>query len=223
MANPSFEVARKDLLVEGRGREALGLMAVLAALVVIVMRLAFDASRLSAPPSAVLWVTLVFITAAGLARTFHSESEHGTLDLLLASPASPAALYGAKFLSGLAVALAGGLLALVLTGLFFGGAPLSAWGPLSAFLVLGAAGLAAQSAFVSALSARSRARTALFPVLYLPLAAPLMYWVVRGTEAAGVATTSAGAEVVLDLGLVAAYDVLTLAVYFLLAPWALED
>lgn len=198
-------------------------MAVLAVLILIVMRLAFDASRLAAPPSAILWVTLVFMTAAGLARTFHNESEQGTLDLLVASPASPTALFLGKFLSGFAIALIGGLLALILVAVFFGGAVFASPLALAAFVIVGTAGLAAQSAFLSALTARSRARAALFPVLYLPLAAPLMFWAVRGTEASAVQTAAASAEVLLDLGLLAAYAGLSVALYAVIFPWALEQ
>jgi heme exporter protein B len=169
-----------------------------------------------------IWVTLIFAATAALARSFHAEADHGTLDLLLASPASASSLYLGKALASFVVALGGAAIALVVAVLFFGTSFAQDPALLAALLVLGALGLAVQTAFFSALSARSRSRAALFPVLVIPLLIPLVLWAARATAAA---TEGAPAErplVWVNLLYLAVYDALFLSLYFFLAPRALD-
>jgi heme exporter protein B len=213
-------VARKDLALEGRTRDELALMGLVAVLIMLLFRVAAEGHP--GLVSTAVWVTLVFSATAALARSFHAEADHGTLDLLLASPASASALYLGKALASFVVALAGAAIALVVALLFFGTAFVQSPAPLAAFLVLGALGLAAQTAFFSALSARSRARAALFPVLVIPLLIPLMLWAARGTAAAAEGAPADAPLVWLDLAYLAVYDALFLSLYFFLAPRALD-
>lgn len=216
----ALEVARKDLAVEARTRDMLALMVMLAALILLLFRVASEGTPV--PAGTAIWVAMVFIATAGLARTFHGEVEHGTLDLLLASPAGASALYFGKTIAATVVVLAGGGVTLVFAVAFFGTSFLRDPLVVLAFVALAAPGLAAQASLFSALSARSRARAALFPVLMLPLALPLMYWAARGTVAVTTGAALSDPEVWLNLAFVATYDAIFVPLNSLLSSYALE-
>ena len=213
---------RKDLLVEARTREAFGITLVLAVLILIVFRAAFEAVGTGQPAAPVLWIALVFATVGGLARGFHAEADHGTLDALVASPAESGQLFLAKTASGALLAIALGILTLLLAGVLIDAALLRSLWAVVPFVTLGAVGLAAVAALVSAISARARARAALMPVVALPLCLPLLLVGVQGTQAAVsiffVAFSPGGA-----LAAIAAYDALVIALGYLVAPRALES
>ncbi len=213
-------VARKDLALEARVLEQVALMGLLTFLIMLLFRVAAEGTPV--PVGTALWVTLIFATTAGLARSFHGETDHGTIDLLVASPAAPSSLYLGKVLSSFALAASGALLAVVVAGLFFGGSILRDPVALALFLVLGCAGLSALNAFFSALSCRARARAALLPVLVIPLAVPLMMWAARGTVAATVGVAWADPAIWLNLSYMAAYDALFLSLFVFLSPRALS-
>lgn len=213
-------LARKDLRAEARAPDALSLSVLVGALVLLLFRVAAEGTPL--PVGTALWVALLFSATAGLSRTFHAEAERGTLDLLLASPASPGALFAGKMLSGLAITLACGLVMVVLAAAFFGGTVLREPLPVLAFVVLGCVGLAAQASFLSALSARSPTRAALFPVLMIPLCTPLLAWAARGTVAASLGASFSDPLLAFNLLAVAAYDAAFLPLNALLIPLAMR-
>lgn len=217
-----LHLARKDLRLEARTGELLGLMLVLCALILVTLRAAFEAGSGQVSAAAALWITTGFVATLGLARPFHAEAESGTLDLLLASPATKADLYLAKAISGSVVAIIGALMALVFVWAFFGDAVLR--GPLQVALLLvaGAVGLAAQAALLSAASARSRSRGAVFAVIFLPLVLPVIIWGVQGTQAAATGGALTDGAVGLHLAMLAAYDVLFLALNGVLAGFVLD-
>lgn len=215
----TFEVARKDLRAELRSGDTLALELLVVALILLLFRAAAEGTPV--PVGTALWVTLIFATSAGLARTFHAEADHGTLDLLIASPASPAALYLGKTLTAFILALVAGLAALLLAAAFFGAEFLREPLPLLALLSIGALGLAAQASLLSALSARSSTRAALFPLLMIPLATPLILWAARATVALSLGAPLADPAVWLNLSLAAAYDALFLPLNAALARFAL--
>jgi len=66
-------LARKDLLLEWRGRETITAMAVLALLVVLLLGFALGAEPPRAP--AILWVALALAAMLGVARPTQAEVE----------------------------------------------------------------------------------------------------------------------------------------------------
>lgn len=207
--------------MEARTRDMLALMVMLVALILLLFRVASEGTPV--PAGTAVWVTMVFIATAGLARTFHGEADHGTLDLLLASPAGAASLYIGKTIAATVVILLGGGATILFAAAFFGVGFLREPGVVLAFFLLAAPGLAAQASFFSALSARSRTRAALFPVLMIPLVLPLMYWAARGTVAASLGAGFSDAAVWLNLAYIAAYDAIFVPLNSVLASYALEN
>jgi heme exporter protein B len=163
-------LARKDLLLELRARDTLPamLLFVVSTLVVFHFVLPADSSDLAA--TGLLWVALLFTALLGLSRAFAAEREQGVIDGLVLAPSDRSAIWLGKALSILAYLALAELLALPAYGLFF--QPVDA--PLVGGVVLADLGIAAVGTLLAAMATASRARELLLPLLFLPLAIPIV-------------------------------------------------
>jgi heme exporter protein B len=172
-------LARKDLVLELRARDTLPamLLFVVSALVVFHFALPGDRSELAA--KGLLWVALVFTALLGLTRAFVAERDQRLLDGLLLAPCDRSAIWLAKGIATLAFLAAAEIVALPAFSLFFSGVN----GATVAGVVLADLGIAAVGTLLAAMASVSRARELLLPLLFLPLAIPI----VVGGVGAGVA------------------------------------
>ena len=163
-------LARKDLLLELRARDTVPamLLFVVSALVVFRFSLPADASDLAA--SGLLWIAVVFTALLGLTRAFVAEREQRLMDGLVLAPVDRSAIWLAKGLSVLAFLVLAEAIALPAFALFF--APVTAT-TVAAF-ALADLGIAAVGTLLAAMAAASRARELLLPLLFLPLAIPIV-------------------------------------------------
>jgi heme exporter protein B len=195
-------LARKDLRLELRARETLPAMLLFVLSTLVVFHFALPASAGDAAAYGLLWVAIVFTALLGLARAWEPERDGGALDGLVLAPCDRSAIWLGKALATLAFLVAAELVALPAFALFF--APLD--GTAIAGVALADVGICAVGSLVSAMAAASRTRELLLPLLFLPLAIPL---IVGG---AGSSIAAHGAKYLLFLAL---YD----AVFSLLS-WA---
>jgi heme exporter protein B len=163
-------LARKDLLLELRARDTLPamLLFVLSTLVVFHFALPGNSSELAA--TGLLWVAIVFTALLGLARAFAAEREQGVLDGLVLAPSDRSAIWLGKALSVLAFLGLAELVALPAFALFF--SPVD--GPMILGVILADLGIAAVGTLLAAMAAASRARELLLPLIFLPLAIPII-------------------------------------------------
>lgn len=184
--NPAWwRVAAKDARVEMRSRATLVPALLTGLLLVVVGLLAFhDLPERGLVAAGVLWIGLAFAAALGLARAFGAERDRGTLDVLLTLPAERGQVYLGKVVSSFGTIL---LVALVLVPVYLlaGGEPVPGqWPALLLVLALGALGLAATGAMMSALASGARGRETLLPVLLVPILVPLLLACLDATEGA---------------------------------------
>jgi heme exporter protein B len=165
-------LARKDLLVELRTRETVPamLLFVLSALVVFHFALPESAQGSQLAVNGLLWMSIVFTALLGLTRAFVAEREQGLLDALLLAPCDRSAIWLAKTLSVLCFLLVMEAIAIPAFALFYD--PVS--GAAIAGVLLADIGIAAVGALLSAIAAASRTRELLLPLLFLPLAIPIV-------------------------------------------------
>jgi heme exporter protein B len=195
-------LARKDLLLELRARDTLPamLLFVVATFVVFHFSLPEHPSKLAA--SGLLWVAILFTALLGLGRAFVPEREQRVFDGLVLAPCDRSAIWLGKSLATLAFLVAAEIVALPVYALFFR--------PLGGAAVLGVAladvGICAVGTFLGAIAVTTRARELLLPLLFLPLALPI----VVGGVGAGVADSPGR-----YLGFLVLYDLL-----FAVVCWA---
>jgi len=218
----AWALARKDLLVELRAREALATMCFFAALILLVFNFALGPGSvaLREASAGLLWVAFLFTGMLGLSRSFQVERENECLEALVLSPAPPEAVFFGKFAGNMAVMLAAEALILVLFAVLQN---LDVWRVLPQLAlvgVLGTIGFAAVGTLVAAMASTMRAREVLLPLLLIPLVVPVILGAVRATEAVLVPgiMTDGGSW----LKLLAVFDVMFLAACPLVFEFVLE-
>jgi heme exporter protein B len=195
-------LARKDLLLELRARDTLPSMLLFVAAVFVVFHFSLPAGSSKLAASGLLWVAIVFTALLGLGRAFVPEREQRVLDALLLAPCDRSAIWLAKSLATLAFLVAAEVVALPLFALFFHGLR---WSTIAG-VALADLGICGVGTFVGATAVATRARELLLPLLFLPLAIPL---IIGGV---GASTGAAPGRYLAFLGL---YDLL-----FALLCWA---
>jgi heme exporter protein B len=195
-------LARKDLRLELRARDTLPamLLFVVSTLVVFHFVLPDGSSDLAA--KGVLWVAILFTALLGLARAFVAEREQNVLDGLVLAPSDRSAIWLGKALALLVFLVLAEVVALPAFAAFF--APLG--GATIAAVALADIGICAVGTLLAGMAVASRARELLLPLLFLPLAIPI----VVGGVGASVADAPGR-----YLGFLALYDAI-----FALVSWA---
>lgn len=188
-------LSRKDLLLELRARDTLPAMVLFVAAVFVVFHFTLPEKPSQLETSGLLWVSILFTALLALGRAFVPEREQQTLDGLVLAPCDRSAIWLAKSLATLAFLAAAEVVALPLYALFFHRID----GVLVLAVVLADLGICAVGTFLGAMAVATRARELLMPLLFLPLAIPI----VVGAVGASVADAPGR-----YLGFLALYDLL---------------
>jgi len=163
-------LARKDLRLELRAREVVPAMAVFVVVTLVVFHFALPRGSGDDAAFGLLWVTLVFTALLGLGRAWAPERDGRTLDGLLLAPCDRSAIWLGKSLATLAFLVATQCVALPAFALFFAPLRLQA----VAGVALADIGICAVGSLVSAMAAAGRSRDLVLPLVFLPLAIPLV-------------------------------------------------
>jgi heme exporter protein B len=177
-------VAGKDLRVEWRSRVGLNQVVPFALVVLLLFGLALGPSReVLAPATAGLfWVAVLLSAVLAVQRSFAIEAADDARDGLRLSGLDAGGIFVGK-----AAAVAAQLLVLeVLLGIVAAllyTSHLAGLGILGASCVLATAGLAAVGTLYGALSAGTRVRETLLPLLFFPLVAPVLIAATKAWQA----------------------------------------
>jgi heme exporter protein B len=163
-------LARKDLRLELRARDTLPAMALFVLATLVVFHFALPGGASDDAAYGLLWVALVFTALLGLARAWVPEGEAGALDGLVLATRDRSAIWLGKTLATLAFLGVAELVALPAFALFFARLDAAAL----AGVLLASVGICAVGSLVSAMAAAARGREVLLPLLFLPLAIPLV-------------------------------------------------
>lgn len=181
--NALVAALRKDLLLQWRGRaQAVAIFAFGAAtLLLFSFAVGPDSRALRQHAAGFLWLGLLLASTLSLAESFDLEVEEQALEGLLLLPASPRALYYGKALANWALlALLGVALFPVMVVLYDASTPRLAG--LLGIVLLGTAGLSAPGTLYAAMTAQTRSRQTLLPLLLFPLVVPVLLASVQATS-----------------------------------------
>jgi heme exporter protein B len=163
-------LARKDLRLELRARDTLPAMLLFVLSTLVVFHFALPAGSDELAAQGLLWVALVFTALLGLARAWAPEREAGALEGLVLAPADRSAIWLGKSAALFVFLAAIAAVALPAFAVFFSSVSLET--------VLGVAlanvGICAVGTLLSAMAIASRTRELVLPLLFLPLAIPLV-------------------------------------------------
>lgn len=197
----------KDLRIEARNRQTLGLVAVLGVLIITVLGLGLGAQNNVAGfrATAVLWVAYLFSGVLCFEKTMGVERNDAVLGALLMAPVDRGVIYLAKLLSNLVLIVA---VAAVVTpaGVLFFGFDLSA-APITfaGVMALSILGFAAVGTLFAAMVSSTRLQGGLLAMMIFPITLPLVLYSTQllmkafGDGAAAPASSSIGVLVAFDL------------------------
>ena len=213
----------KDIVAELRTKEMFSAMFVFAVLVIVVFNFAFDlrvsGERVRQVAPGALWVAFAFAGILGLNRAFVAEKDRGCLEGLLLAPVDHTAIYFGKMISTVLFMLVVEALMLPVFTAFFGVNLFDL--RLVLIIVLGTVGFASVGTILSAMTAQTRAREVLLPILLLPVAAPVLIAAVKAT--AGILDGLTMADVSLWWQLLLAFAFLYPAIAFMTFDFIVKE
>ena len=169
-ASDVVALARKDLRLELRARDTLPAMLLFVVATLAVFHFALPTGSGDDAAYGMLWIAIVFTALLGLARAWAPERDGGALDGLVLAPCDRSAIWLGKTLAVLVFLAAAEVVALPAFALFFAPIDLVA----IAGVALASIGICAVGSLLAAMAAASRGREVILPLLFLPLAIPLV-------------------------------------------------
>jgi heme exporter protein B len=173
----------KDVLLQWRGRSQATAVFVFGASALLLFSFAIgpSADALRAHAAGFLWLALMLSSTLTLAESFQSEMDERALEGLLLLPVPAPALFYAKAVANALQLLLLGIALVPVMVVLYDAAPLRLPGLLGV-IALGAAGLSAPGTLYAAMTAQSRARQTLLPLLLFPLVVPVLLAAVKSTS-----------------------------------------
>ena len=214
-------VVWKDLRAEFRSRELFSAMLIFSLLIILIFNFALelDIKTRQSVTAGVLWATFAFAGTLGLNRSMAMEKDSGCLDGLLLAPVDRSAIYFGKVISNLTFMLMVELIVLPVYSVLYS---VNLFQPgLLMVIVLGSIGYSGVGTLLATMSVQTRTRDILLPILLFPVVIPVVLAAVKASG--GFLTDADWNEVLLPVNLLIAYDVIFIAVAFMVFDSVVEE
>lgn len=217
----TLAIVQKDIVAEFRSFELVSAMLVFSLLVIIIFNFALelDIRTRQSVTAGVLWTTFAFAGTLGLNRSMSVEKDRGCMDGLLLAPVDRSAIYFGKAISNLAFMLVVEAFVLPVYSLLYN-VNLFRFDILGVIL-LGSIGYTAVGTLLSTMSAQTRTREILLPILLFPVAIPVLLAAVKASN--GLLAGADFAEVLAPLNILIVYDVIFVAFAFMVFDYVVEE
>ena len=212
----------KDLVIEMRNKESISSMLMFCVLVLVIFNFAFEPSSveraLIAPGT--LWLAFSFAAILGLNRSLAMEIDNDCLQGLLLAPLSRGDLYLGKVAGNFIFILIAEVIVLpvfvILNNLRFNLQFLE----IAGITCLGTLGIAAIGTILSTISANTRMKEVMLPVLQIPLTIPV---VMSSVEATSMVLTGETKQISSWLYILAGFSIVYLTLSYLVFDFVLEE
>jgi heme exporter protein B len=217
----TFAIVQKDLAAEFRSFELVSAMLVFSLLVIIIFNFALelDIKVRQSVTAGVLWTTFAFAGTLGLNRSMATEKDRGCMDGLLLAPVDRSAIYFGKAISNLAFMLIVEAVVLPVYSVLYNVNLFRL--DLLGIILLGSIGYVAVGTLLSAMSVQTRTREVLLPILLFPVAIPVLLAAVKASN--GLLTGAEFSEVLIPLNILIVYDIVFIAVAFMVFDFVVEE
>jgi heme exporter protein B len=211
----ALTIAGKDLRTEWRTKESLNASISFALVILVLFSFAFDLDREEklAISGGLLWLVYLFAGVLIVNRSFAREMPNECLDVLIASPLPPWALFLGKAIASFVLLMLVEMFSLLIFGLFYNINWINSFGVLLSVMALATWGISVVGTAFSAVTVNVRVRELMLPVLIYPLLIPLLI------GAAEITTGLLNGNAVLsDIRILAVYD----TIYTALGAYLIE-
>jgi len=212
----------KDIVIEMRSKESISSMLMFGILVLVVFMFAFEATgiekALIGPGE--LWVAYSFAAILGLNRSLAMEIDNDCLQGLLLAPLGRGELYLGKVASNFTFMVIAEFIVLpvffVLNNLSFDQRFLG----IAGISILGTLGISAVGTILSTISANTRMKEVMLPILQIPLTVPV---VIAAVEATSQILNNEKPQISAWLTILAGFSIVYLTVSYLVFEFAVEE
>jgi len=211
----------KDILAEYRSLELVSAMGVFSVLVIIIFNFALDLDikTRQTVTAGVLWATFAFAGTLGLNRSMSVEKDRGCMDGLLLAPVDRSAIYFGKAISNLTFMLIVEIVLLPVYGVLYG---INLFQPgLLMVILLGSIGYVGVGTLLATMSVQTRTRDILLSILLFPVILPVLLPAIIASN--GFLAGLEFSEIIFPLGILVAYDVIFIAVAFMVFDNVVEE
>ncbi|MBN1480951.1 hypothetical protein EH223_00590 [candidate division KSB1 bacterium] len=216
-------IIHKDVLIELRSKDIIISMLIFSLIVVVVFNFIFDpgSEMIKTTAPGILWVTIIFAGNLGLARSFAREHENARMHGLLLCPVDRSAIFVAKMLGNIIFITLVEVVSLPIMVILFDIHIRHILWPLILILVLGTIGFAAVGTLFSTISANTKSREVMLPLLLFPVSIPIILAAVKSTTF--LMNGGGFAQVWSWIKILIAFDVIFTVLCFLLYDYVLEE
>ena len=217
----TLAIVQKDLPAENRSREYITPMLVFSQLLILIFNFALelDIKVRQSVTAGVLWTTFAFAGTLGLNRSMSVEKDRGCIDGLLLAPVDRSAIYFGKAISNLAFMLIVEAIVLPVYSMLYNVNLFRL--DLLGVILLGSIGYTAVGTLLSAMAVQTRTRDVLLPILLFPIAVPVLLASVKASN--GLLAGAEFAEVLTPLNILIVYDIVFIAVAFMVFDFVVEE
>lgn len=216
-----FAIVWKDIQAEYRSLELVSAMLVFSLLVIIIFNYALDLDikTRQTVTAGVLWATFAFAGTLGLNRSMSVEKDRGCLDGLLLAPVDRSAIYFGKAISNLAFMMTVEAIVLPVYTVLYG---INLFKPgLLLIILLGSIGYVGVGTLLATMSVQTRTRDILLSILLFPVVIPVLLPAIIASN--GFLQDLDVADFLFSIGLLVAYDIIFIAVSFMVYDSVVEE
>lgn len=219
---PLRSIFIKDIVIEMRSKESVFSMMMFALLVLVIFNFAFEpsgAERALISPGT-LWVALAFTGMIGLNRSLSMELDNDCLQGLLLAPLSRGDLYLGKVASNFAFMMMAEVVILPLFVVFNNLHFDLQFLYIAGVTILGTFGFTAIGTILSMISANTRMKEVMLPVLQIPLTFPV---VIAAVESTSLILSGTYEGISAWLSLLGGFSIVYLIASYLLFEYVVEE
>lgn len=218
-----FTIIRKDILLESRSKEIITSMIVFSLMVMTVFNFIFEpgSTQIRGATPGVLWVAFIFAGNLGLSRSFALEQDNAMMRGLLLCPVDKSVIYVAKVIANILFMTLVQWISLPVLMVLFDMDLLPVLIPLLLILFLGAAGFAGVGTLFATISANTKSREVMLPILLFPVSIPVILSAVKSTIC--LLAGNQPEQLWSWLKILIAFDLIFLILSFLLYEYVLEE
>jgi heme exporter protein B len=219
---PITAIIFKDIVIEMRSKESVSSMLMFGVLVLAIFNFAFEPSSVdrSLIAPGILWVAFSFAAILGLNRSLAMEMDNECLQGLLLAPLERGDLYLGKVASNFTFIMIAELIVLPIFVIFNNLKFNLQFLEIVGIAFLGTIAIAAIGSILSTISANTRMREVMLPVLQIPLTVPV---VIASVEATSMVLSGETRGISSWLYLLAGFSIVYLIVSYLVFEFVVEE